>query len=238
MKLQRLLSLTRKAIDDYKMIEENDTIAVGISGGKDSLALLYALSELRRFYPVKYNLKAITIDLGFEGFDLTAIQEFCKKLDVEYTIVKTQIGEIIFDIRKEENPCSLCSKMRKGAFNEKAIELGCNKAAYAHHKDDVIETLMLSLVYEGRFYTFSPVTYLDRMNITLIRPMIYVDERDVKGFTNLYKLPVTKNPCGADGFTKREYAKELIAQIDKEAPGIRQRLFHSITDGTLPKWTK
>lgn len=238
MKLQRLLSLTRKAIDDYKMIEENDTIAVGISGGKDSLTLLYALSELRRFYPVKYNLKAITIDLGFEGFDLTAIQEFCKKLDVEYTIVKTQIGEIIFDIRKEENPCSLCSKMRKGAFNEKAIELGCNKAAYAHHKDDVIETLMLSLIYEGRFYTFSPVTYLDRMNITLIRPMIYVDERDVKGFTNMYKLPVTKNPCGADGFTKREYAKELITQIDKDAPGIRQRLFHSITDGTLPKWTK
>lgn len=235
MKLQRLMSLVRKAVDEYNMIDEGDKIAVGISGGKDSLALCYALAKMRIFYPKKYSLVAITIDLGFDGFDLSKISNLMEELDVEYHIVKTEIKDIIFDTRQETNPCSLCSKMRKGAFNEEAKKLGCNKAAYAHHKDDVIDTMVMSLIYEGRFYTFSPVTYLDRMDITLIRPLLYVDEMDVIGFQHLYDLPVTKNPCPADGVTKRQYAKDLIKEINEEAPGVREKMFHAIQEG-LEKW--
>ena len=166
MKLQKLLSLTRKAVDEYHMIDEGDRIAVGISGGKDSLALLYALHGLRRFYPNAFEIEAVTVDLGFDGFHLAPIQRLCEEMQVRYTIVKTEIGRIVFDERKESNPCSLCAKMRKGAFNEKIKELGCNKVAYAHHKDDVVETMLLSLIFEGRFHTFSPRTYLDRMDLT------------------------------------------------------------------------
>ena len=238
MKLQQLYSLTRKAIDDYHMIEDGDRIAVGVSGGKDSLTLLYALAGLRRFYPKHFEIEAITVSLGFEGFDTTKIEALCKELEVNYTVVTTDIAEIIFDTRKESNPCSLCAKMRKGAFNEKAKELGCNKAAYAHHKDDVIETTLMSLLFEGRYYTFSPVTYLDRMDITLIRPMIYVDEADIIGFKNAMTLPVLKNPCPIDGYTKREYAKELVKRLNYEHPGARVRLFHAVTDGLLPDWKK
>ena len=238
MKLQRLMSLTRKAVDDYQMIEEGDKIAVGISGGKDSLVLLYALAGLRRFYPQKFTLEAITVDLGFPGFDLSEIKALCEKLEVSYTVVKTDIGEVIFQSREETNPCSLCAKMRKGAFNEEAKRLGCNKSAYAHHKDDVIETMLMSLIYEGRYYTFAPVTYLDRMDITLIRPLIYVNEADIIGFKNLYELPIQKNPCPADGYTKREYAKDLIKQINEDSPGVAERLFHAVTDGPLPAWKR
>lgn len=170
MKLQQLLSYTRKAVDTYQMINPGDKIAIGISGGKDSLALLYALNGLKRFYPNNFEIIAITIDLGFKDFNLNEIQKLCRELDVPYTIVKTDIGKIIFEDRKEKNPCSLCSKMRKGAFNEKAKELGCNKIAYGHHKDDFVETMLLSLIFEGRFHSFSPVTYLDRSELTLIRP--------------------------------------------------------------------
>lgn len=236
MKLQKLMSLVRKAVDEYQMIEEGDKIAVGISGGKDSLTLLYALSGLRRFYPKPFELQAITCSLGFPGFDLEPIKALCAKLEVPYTIVDTQIGQIIFEDRKESNPCSLCAKMRKGAFNEKAKELGCNKVAYAHHKDDVVETMLLSLIYEGRFYSFSPRTYLDRMDLTVIRPMIYVDEADVIGFKNKYDLPVAKNPCPVDGFTKREYAKDLLRQLTKENPGTKQRMFTAILDGNIQGW--
>ncbi|MDD5937116.1 MAG: ATP-binding protein [Clostridiales bacterium] len=238
MKLQLLYSLTRKAIDDYHMIEEGDRIAVGISGGKDSLTLLYALAGLRRFYPKKFEIEAITVSLGFDGFDTSQIAALCKELDVNYTVVQTDIAEIIFDARKETNPCSLCAKMRKGAFNDKAKELGCNKSAYAHHKDDVIETTLMSLLFEGRYYTFSPVTYLDRMDITLIRPMIYVDEADVIGFKNAMNLPVIKNPCPVDGYTKREYAKDLVKKLNKDHPGARTRLFHAVTEGLLEDWKK
>lgn len=236
MKLQKLLSLTRKAIDEFQMIQPGDKIAVGISGGKDSLTLLYALSALRRFYPAPFSIEAITVSLGFEGFDLGPIKALCQELDVPYTVVDTEIGNIIFKERKEENPCSLCAKMRKGAFNEKAKELGCNKLAYAHHKDDVVETLLMSLILEGRIHTFSPVTYLDRMDLTLIRPLIYVDEADVKGFMNLYHLPIAKNPCPADGFTQREYAKNLIQQLSHEHPGTKERMFTAILNSELPAW--
>lgn len=238
MKLQQLLSYARRAIDDYHMIDDKDRIAVGISGGKDSLALLYAMAALRRFYPKYFEIEAITIDIGFEDFKLDGIAELCQKLKVPYTIVKTEIADIIFQNRKESNPCSLCAKMRKGAFNEKAKALGCNKSAYAHHKDDVMETLLMSLIYEGRLHTFSPVTYLDRMDITLIRPLIYVNECDIIGFRNLYQLPAAINPCPMDGSSKREYTKQLICRIDKENPGARDRLFAAVTSGILAAWRK
>lgn len=237
MKLQKLLSLTRRAVDEYHMIDEGDRIAVGISGGKDSLALLYALHGLRRFYPNAFEIEAVTVDLGFDGFHLAPIQRLCEEMQVRYTIVKTEIGRIVFDERKESNPCSLCAKMRKGAFNEKIKELGCNKVAYAHHKDDVVETMLLSLIFEGRFHTFSPRTYLDRMDLTLIRPLLYVDEADVIGFQNRYDLPVAKSPCPADGHTQREYAKNLLRRLNQEHPGVKARMFtaiqNTIWDGAL-----
>ena len=236
MKLQKLLSYTRRAVDDYHMIAPGDRIAVGISGGKDSLTLLYALHGLKRFYPHPFQLQAITVDLGFPGFDLSRIQELCRQMDIGYTIVKSEIGQIIFEERKESNPCSLCAKMRKGAFNEKARELGCNKVAYAHHRDDVIETMLLSLIYEGRFYSFSPYTYLDRMDLTVIRPLLYVPEADIIGFQHLMDLPVSKSPCPADGYTRREYAKQLLRQLNQDNPGVKERMFSAILNGGIKGW--
>lgn len=236
MNLQNLYSLTRKAIDTYQMIDDNDQIAVGISGGKDSLTLLYALHGLMRFYPKKYTLKAITVDLGFQDFDLCSIKQLCEQLSVPYTILPTNIGEILFEERKESNPCSLCAKLRKGALNKAAKELGCNKVAYAHHREDLIETMLLSLFYEGRFYAFSPYTYLDRMDLTVIRPLMLIPEADIKGFQNKYKLPVCKNPCPVDGHTKREYVKKLTKQWEHENPGVKSRLFHAILTGNISGW--
>ena len=212
MKLQQLLSYTRKAVDDYQMIEDGDHIAVGISGGKDSLTLLYALHGLKRFYPKKFKLSAITVNLGYEKFDTEPLRKLCEELEVPYTVVNTEIAHILFEERKESNPCSLCAKMRKGALNDAVKEMGCNKVAYAHHKDDVVETMLLSLIFEGRFHTFAPVTYLDRMDVTVIRPMLYMNEADVIGFINKYEVPVVKSPCPADGQTKREYAGDLLKQ--------------------------
>ena len=219
MKLQQLLSYTRKAVDDYQMIEEGDKIAIGVSGGKDSLTLLYALKGLQRFYPKHFELTAVTVNLGFEGFDLTAVKQLCEELEVPYHVIDTEIEDIIFRVRKEAHPCSLCAKMRKGALNTAVKELGCNKVAYAHHRDDIIETMMLSLLFEGRFYAFSPKTFLDRMQLTVIRPMMYVPEVDVIGFRNKYQLPVAKNPCPADGATKREYAKQLVQAVKSGKSG-------------------
>lgn len=236
MKLQQVLSLTRKAIDDYHMIAPGDKIAVGISGGKDSLTLLYALQGLRRFYPAAFELCAVTVDLGFGNLDLDRIEELCRILDVEYHIIKTDIAKIIFEDRQESNPCSLCAKMRKGALNDAMKAVGCNKVAYAHHKDDVVETMMMSLIYEGRFHTFRPVTYLDRTQITVIRPLIYMNEADVIGFVKKNDVPVVKSPCPADGHTKREYVKELLRDINREAPGVKERMFTAITSGKIDGW--
>lgn len=236
MKLQQVLSYTRRAIDDFHMIEDGDKIAVGISGGKDSLTLLMALKHLQRFYPKKFELCAITIDLGFHNLDLSGIEKYCQDLEVPYLIEKTEIAKIVFDDRKESNPCSLCAKMRKGALNDAIKKMGCNKVAYAHHKDDVIETMLLSLLYEGRFHTFSPVTYLDRMDVTVIRPLLYMNEADVIGFVNKYEIPVVKSPCPADGYTKREYAHELLTRLNNENPGVKERLFNAILTSHIKGW--
>lgn len=236
MKLQQLLSFTRKAVDEYQMIQEGDHIAVGISGGKDSLTLLYALHGLKRFYPNKFELSAITVDLGYEEFDLDPVHELCQELGVPYKVVKTDIAHILFEERKESYPCSLCAKMRKGALNDAVKEMGCNKVAYAHHKDDIIETMLLSLIFEGRFHSFSPKTYLDRMDLTVIRPIMFVDEADVIGFKNKYNLPVVKSKCPVDGYTKRQYAKELVRQLITEHPGAKNRMFTAILNGDIEGW--
>lgn len=238
MKLQQVLSLVRRAIDDYNMIDNNDKIAVGISGGKDSLTLLYALNSLKKFYPKNFEICAITIDLGFDNLNLEGIKKICEDFEIEYTIAKTDIANIVFKERKETNPCALCAKMRKGALNDAIKTLGCNKVAYAHHKDDVVETMMMSLIYEGRFHTFSPVTYLDRTQVTVIRPLIYMSEADVIGFVNKNAVPVVKSPCPADGYTKREYVKNLLREINKETPGVKNRMFTAITTGNLKGWSR
>lgn len=236
MKLQRLLSLIRQAVDQYEMIEEGDHIAIGIFGGKDSLTLLWGLAHLQKFYPKHFSLSAITVDMGIDTMNLEPIKALCQEIQVPYEIVPTEIGKILFDIRKETNPCSLCAKLRKGALNNKALEMGCNKIAYAHHKDDLIETAMMSLLYEGRFYAFSPVTHLDRTDLTVIRPLMFVSEADVKGFRNKYQLPVCKNPCPMDGHTRREYVKNLIHTLNMENPGVKDRLFRAVIEGHIDGW--
>ena len=237
MRLQQVLSYVRRAADDYHMIQEGDRIAVGISGGKDSLTLLYALHGLQRFYPQHFELHAVTVDLGFQNLDLSRIESICRdQLQIPYTIVKTDIAVVIFEQRKEANPCSLCAKMRKGALNDAIKKEGCNKVAYAHHKDDVVETMLMSLIFEGRFHTFSPVTYLDRTGITVIRPLLYMNEADVIGFVNKNQVPVVKSPCPADGHTKREYVKQLLRQLNLENPGVKERMFTAITTGNLQGW--
>lgn len=236
MKLQQLLSYTRKAIDDYHLIEPGDKIAVGLSGGKDSLTLLCALNALKRFYPHPFTIVAAFCDLGFQNINTRQMEQFCSQLQIPLHIVKTEISEIVFDIRREDNPCSLCAKMRKGALNQAVKDLGCNKIAYGHHKDDVVETMMMSLIYEGRFHTFAPETYLDRMEITVIRPLIYVSEADIIGFCNKENLPLLKNPCPVDGATRREYVKTLLQQINMENPGVKNRMFTAIRNGNLRGW--
>lgn len=237
MKLQQVFSYVRKAIDDYHMIEENDKIAIGISGGKDSLTLLYALHGLQRFYPKHFDIHAVTVDLGFQNLNLEEIKTLCSSLGVQYHIIETDIAKIIFEDRKENNPCSLCAKMRKGALNDAIKAIGCNKVAYAHHKDDVVETMLMSLIFEGRFHTFSPVTYLDRTELTVIRPLLYMNEADVIGFINKYQIPVVKSPCPADGNTKREYIKELLKHLNQENPGVKERMFTAIHNGNLKGWS-
>ena len=237
MKLQQVLSYVRRAVDDYHMIGEGDRIAVGISGGKDSLTLLYALHGLKRFYPCHFEIHAVTVDLGFENLDLEKIKQLCGELEVEYTIVKTDIAHVIFQERQESNPCSLCAKMRKGALNDAIKAAGCNKVAYAHHKDDVVETMLMSLIFEGRFHTFSPVTYLDRTQLSVIRPLMYMNEADVIGFVHKYNVPVVKSPCPADGHTKREYVKNLLRQLNLENPGVKERMFTAIQNGNMKGWS-
>lgn len=212
MDVQRLTSLLRSCIQRYDMIQPNDRIAVGLSGGKDSLTLLTGIKHLQRFYPVPYELCAIHVDSGAAGCEegIRRMREFCDSLDVPFYVVHASIYQIVFEIRQEKNPCSLCAKLRRGAMNDKAIELGCNKIAYAHHKDDFIETSLMNLMLEGHYDCFPPVTRLDRTNLTVLRPMLMIDERDVIGFARREQLPVYKNPCPADGNTRRQDVKEWI----------------------------
>ena len=233
MDTRRLLSFVRRAVDDYEMIQDGDRIAVGISGGKDSLALLAGLAGLRYFYPKKFELVALTVDMGFDGVDFSAIEALCRELDVPYHVKKTEIAQIIFDIRKEKNPCSLCAKMRRGVLHSTAKELGCNKIAFGHHFDDVVETFMLNLFHEGRIGCFQPVTYLSRADITLIRPLIYMPEKDVRYFANRENLPVVKSPCPADGHTEREEMKKLLDTLERQHKGIRHRIFGAIERGEI-----
>ena len=231
--IKRVLSFVRRALDDYLMIEDGDKIAVGVSAGKDSLTLLCAMAEIRRFYPKKFDLLAITVDMGFEGMEFSPVKSFCEELEVEYEIVPTQISKIIFDVRKEKNPCSLCAKMRRGALYNYAKERGCNKVALGHHFDDVVETFMLNLFFEGRLGCFQPVTYLSNTDITLIRPMIYMPEKDVRYFASKTELPIQKSPCPADGNTEREEMKKLLASLERENKGLRYRIFGAIQRGGI-----
>ena len=228
MKLQRLLSLTRQALDKYNLIEDGDRIAVGVSGGKDSLALLYALHHLQRFYPRKYELCAITVDLGLGNMELGPVRELCREFGVPYTVIPTEIGKVLFDIRKESNPCSLCAKMRRGALNELAKEVGCNKVALGHHRDDALETLLLCLLHEGRIHTFHPKSYLSRMDLTVIRPMVYVPEKHVIHVARELNLPVVASSCPANGNTQREEMKALLDRLCKTYPNARELMLSAL----------
>ncbi|MBO5110087.1 MAG: tRNA 2-thiocytidine(32) synthetase TtcA [Clostridia bacterium] len=230
--IQRILSTTRRAVEQYHMIEEGDRIAVGVSAGKDSLTLLCALAELRRFLPDSFELYAITIDMGFkEGFDLSGVEALCTQLAIPYRVVKTEIAEIIFDVRKEPNPCSICARMRRGALHDAAKELGCNKLALGHHYDDVVETFMLNLFFEGRIGCFQPVTYLSRKDLIMIRPLIYTEEKEITRFARRAVLPVCKSPCPADKHTERERMKDYLAIFDREHPGLYNRIAGAIARG-------
>ncbi len=236
--MQKMLSLARKCIDDYQMIKPGDRIAVGVSGGKDSLSLLAVLAELRRFYPQPFTLTAITLDAGYEGMDFSPVADFCRAIGVPYIIKQTDIGKILFEYRREKNPCALCAKMRRGALNNAALEAGCDKVALGHHYDDAVETFMLSLFYEGRINCFYPLTYLDRMGVTVIRPLLYIPERQVSNFARRQQLPLVKNLCPADKHTKREEIKALLRELEHEYHDLRQRIFGAIQRYPLAGWEK
>lgn len=233
MDTRRVLSYVRRAVDDYEMIRAGDKIAVGVSAGKDSLTLLCALAEMRRFYRQPYELVAITVDMGFPNADFSTVAALCEQLNVPYHVAKTDISTIIFDVRKEKNPCSLCAKMRRGVLHGKAKELGCNTVALGHHFDDVVDTFMLNLFFEGRLGCFQPVTYLSRTDIRLIRPLIYMPEKEVRYFASKEQLPVVKSPCPADGNTKRAEMKTLLSELERKNKGLRHRIFGAIQRGEL-----
>ncbi len=229
MTTQKMLSVMRKGITEYKMIKDGDKIAVGVSGGKDSVALLKILAEYKKFSPEKFDLIAISVDLDFTGAktDFNALKNFCAELNVPYIVEKTDIGKIVFDVRKEKSPCALCSKMRKGALYDVAVKNGCNKVALGHHADDLTDTFLLSLFYEGRLSTFAPKSYLDRTGLTLIRPFILMREADIISYAK--DLPVVKSPCPANKKTQREFVKQAVREIAKTVPNVREMAFTAIT---------
>lgn len=231
--IQRLTGLLRRCVEDYHMIEPGDRVGVGVSGGKDSLVLLVLLAELKKYVP--FHLEAITIDMGL-GMDYSGIEAMCRELDVPYTIVKTEIGPIIFDYRKEKNPCSMCAKMRRGALNQALLDRNLTKLALGHHYDDAVETFLMSLLYEGRISCFQPVTKLDRTGITQIRPMLYIHEKTVDNFARSAHLPVLQNRCPADKHTKREEIKELVYTLSQTYPDLKERVFGAMQRFPLPEW--
>lgn len=233
--MQKMMGLVRRCVEDYDMIESGDRIGVGISGGKDSLALLKLMAQLRSYNSNPFSLEAVTIDSGF-GMDYSEIREMCEQLDVPYTVVQTEIAPIIFDHRREKNPCSMCAKMRRGALNQVLLERGLNKLALGHHFDDAVETFMMSLIFEGRISCFQPVTDLDRTGITQIRPMLYIHERSIDNFATRYKLPVIENRCPVDKQTKREEIKKLVFELSASYPDLKERIFGAIQRLPLPEW--
>lgn len=234
--MKRIITCVRKAVEDYDMIQDGDRVAVGVSGGKDSLVLLGALANLSRYYPKKFSVVGLTLDMGYK-LDYSEIKKYCESFGVEHKVKYTDIKEIVFDDRKEKNPCSLCAKMRRGALNDFAIENGCKRVALGHHNEDVLETFFLSLMYEGRINCFSPVTYMDRTDIYQIRPLIYAREGDIKGVVRRLNVPVAHNPCPANGNTNRKEMKDLIARLNKEMnPGLKKRLFTAIKNSDIDGW--
>lgn len=234
--MQRMTGLLRRCVEDYNMIEDGDKIAVGISGGKDSMTLLRLMAALREYYPKKFELEAITIDLGFPNMDFSPVENLCRELDVPYTIVPTQIQTIIFEYRKEKNPCSMCAKMRRGALNEAIKARGISKIALGHHYDDAVETFLMSLIYEGRISCFQPVTNLDRTGVIQIRPMLYIEERDIRSFVRRMELPVVENDCPADKNTKREEIKTLIKDLSHTYPNLKSNVFGAMQRYPLVEW--
>ena len=234
--MKKILSLLRRCVEDYDMIQDGDRVAVGVSGGKDSLILLASLARLSRFYPKKFTVEAFTVDMGIEGMDLSPIQSFCDELGVPCHIIPTQINKVIFETRKEKNPCALCAKMRKGSLHEAILAEGFHKVALGHHYDDAVETFFLSLFYEGRLSCFHPVTYLDRADVTQIRPLLYVSESMVRDAAKRLNLPVVHNPCPADGNTKRQEVKELVAKLSEDYPRLKDYVFGAMQNLPLPEW--
>jgi tRNA(Ile)-lysidine synthase TilS/MesJ len=215
-------------VQDFNMIQDGDKIAVGLSGGKDSILLLYALKRYQQFSMQKFELSAITIDMGFKGFDSKPLLHLCHSLDIPYNIISTQIGEIIFHVRKESHPCSLCANMRRGALTNGVMEMGYNKLALGHHSNDAVETLLMSMFYEGRISTFSPVTYFEDKNISIIRPFVYLQERDIAGAVRRLDLPIVKNPCPVDKNTNRQLIKDYLYKLQKDIPDIRDNLLGAV----------
>ena len=235
--MQHILSLVRRCVEDYNMIEDGETVAVGVSGGKDSVLTLAALAKLRDFYPKKFQVTALTIDSGAPGVDFTAIARLCEALEVPYRLIPVPIYEIVFVHRKEKNPCSLCAKLRRGALSTELNRLGISKIALGHHYDDAVETMLMSLFLEGRIGCFQPVTYLDRSGVTQIRPLLYVQEREVRGAVRRLGLPVVENPCPANGSTKREEMKDLLRQLERQYPQLKKKIFGAIQRYPLYGWS-
>jgi len=223
-------------IKEYKAIEPDDVIAVGVSGGKDSMVMLHALADIQNYFEIPFKLKAFTVALGFEGFDLTPVENLCRQINVPYEIIETHIGEIVFEARKEKNPCSLCANMRRGALNNAAKAAGCNKVALGHNKDDVIETYLMSLFYEGRFNTFSPVTYLSKTELYVIRPLSFSYAKDARYYRNLFELPTVENPCPVSGNTGRENIREFIKTQARDNKHFRANIFGAIKRNHISGW--
>ena len=234
--LNEFTGTVRRAVDDYSMIEAGDKVAVGVSGGKDSMLLLAALNHLRRYYPKPFALEAITIELGFEGMDFAPVAEMCKRLEIPYTRLKTDIKEVVFDVRREPNPCSLCAKMRRGALNNAIRERGITKLALGHHFDDAVETFMMSLLFEGRLSCFRPVTYMDRSGVTQIRPLVYAGEQKVANVAKALELPIVENPCPQDKASKRYEIKKLLAALSAEYPDMKSKIFGAMQRLPLDGW--
>lgn len=236
--MKKLLSLTRAAVDKYNMIEAGDKIAVGVSGGKDSLALLYALAKLRDFYPKPFSLVAVTLDYQFNGIseDYTEIEALCKELQVEYIVRRTNLWEVIFETRKEKNPCSLCAKMRRGLLHDTAVANGCNKVALGHHMDDAAETFLMNLLNGGKIGCFSPVSYLSNKKLYLIRPLIFAYEKDVAAAARRANLPVVKSRCPMDKVSNRQNMKELLRSLEKDYPAVRKKIVGALERSHIDSW--